>query len=416
MSFYWAISPVYRPLSVRRYARLIGSTAQRQRQAWLSTPHLHSLSTLESGSPPKAPGLPGDPSRPCRPICSSQTLPTKGPPSMLSSAGHTSLGLGHHSYSPSPSHSHSHPHSHSHSHSHPYQQLKPSPLSSADNAPRSLHLNAVQAVNTHYTTPTAYTHAHSNSSSNSVTTSSNSSFHALHSLPQSQLLSSPIPPLPPPPPPTSSSSSSASLHAPAHAHKGLRRIPGGANLGGYSRHQHLRTNSLSSSVPSGNGTQNSNNNSNHGSMNGGGGASSAAGTSTTGTGTGTGTNTGAVGMPSINAIAAGPAPASAAPPHPHGARFDGPRSPPSEWDPNSPQKYPRYTPPPLPSRAFTGPAQDLPAPSATVFFLDRHCTARTQPSPPKTTTSSTPSTSKMLCDLETPNGLAGLCSRVLELN
>lgn len=301
---------------------------------------------------------------------------------MLSSAGHTSLMV--------------HPHQH-----HSYQQLKPSPLSSADNAPRSLHLNAVQAVNTHYTTPTAYTHTHSNSSSNSVTTSSNSSYLALPSLSQSQPLSLSLSPPPPPPSSSSSSSSAVGLHAPAH--KGLRRVPGGANLAEYSRHQHphpqqhLRTSSLSSSLP--NGPKNSN-------MNGGGGAS-AAGTPTT--------STGAAGMPSINAIAAGPGPASAAPPHPHGARFDGPRSPPSEFiQTNSPRKiHFCHAPLPLPPRG----EHNLPTPTDlgkrysarpcvhTLLLTCMHATLL--PDSP-----STPSTSMLLCDLEA-NASHG---SILELN
>lgn len=188
------------------------------------------------------------------------------------------------------------------------QLTKPSPLSSADNAPRSLHLNAVQAVHTHYSSPTSYTHAPP-----TLTAPSRS---------QSYIA-----------PSSSANSSTATLTSPATAapatgHK-LRRMPAGANLAEYRQqqaqhhhhhhhpsppHQHARSQSLSS-IP--NKTASSSNNSNNSrppSAN----------------------NIAA--MSSINAITAGPGPNNAPPPagHPPHGRFDGPRSPPSEFANSSP--------------------------------------------------------------------------------
>lgn len=154
------------------------------------------------------------------------------------------------------------------------QLIKPSPLSSADNAPRSLHLNPVQAVknnNNHYTTLSSYTHS-----------------------------------------PT-----------PASGHK-LRRMPAGANLAEYRlqrqqeqqqpppppshhhhHHHHARSQSLTSIPPKTASTTTSNGSppyANH-----------------------------VAAMSSINAIAAGPGPNNAPPGGPPPGRFDGPRSPPSEF-------------------------------------------------------------------------------------
>lgn len=153
------------------------------------------------------------------------------------------------------------------------QLAKPSPLSSADNAPRSLHLNPVQAVknnnNNHYTTLYLYTHS-----------------------------------------PT-----------PASGHK-LRRMPAGANLAQYRlqqqqqqqqpppphhhhHHHHARSQSLTSIPPK-------------------------TASTTTNNGSPPSANHVAA-MSSINAIAAGPGPNNAPPGGPPPGRFDGPRSPPSEF-------------------------------------------------------------------------------------
>lgn len=179
------------------------------------------------------------------------------------------------------------------------QQPKPSPLSSADNAPRSTHLNAVQAVHTYYSgslpssSSAYYTHTN-NSTTTTNTTNSNST-----------------------------STSSLGNFSPPQQHPKLRRMPGGANLAEYrqqpppslptsgaappppptSRHgPRARTTSLSIPKPIKNMSVN--------------GASSPQS---------------ARAMSSINAIAAGPGPG----PTPADAAgqgragFDGPRSPPS---------------------------------------------------------------------------------------
>lgn len=214
---------------------------------------------------------------------------------MLSSAGHMSPAAHTHGHG----HTHTHTH-HAHSSISALQLTKPSPLSSVDNAPRSLHLNAVQAVHTNYNTPTSYTHT--------------PSLLTAASRPQSYVASS-----------TTNSSSTATLTltsaattAAATGHK-LRRMPAGANIAEYrQQHPHLRSQSLNS-IPSTSSSSNHNN------------AGSSIATSPPSS-----TNIAAVtaAMSSINAIAAGPGPNNAPPAGhpPHGARFDGgPRSPPSEF-------------------------------------------------------------------------------------
>lgn len=219
---------------------------------------------------------------------------------MLSSAGHMS---------PAAAHTHGHGHTHTHTH-HAHSSIsalqltKPSPLSSADNAPRSLHLNAVQAVNTHYHTPTSYTHkpptltAASRSQSYIAPSTTNSSSTATLTL------------------------TSAATAAAATGHK-LRRMPAGANLAEYrQQYPHLRSQSLNS-IPS-KSSSNSHNN----------------GGSSIATSSPSSANIAAVtaAMSSINAIAAGPGPNNTPPAGhpPHGGRFDsGPRSPPSEFSKTS---------------------------------------------------------------------------------
>ncbi|CAN8104672.1 unnamed protein product [Discula destructiva] len=230
---------------------------------------------------------------------------------MLSSAGHHFQPLAPnsspwaHKYNPNQqipqAQAQAQAHADSHSHSqqaYPAQQQqqqlpKPSPLSSADNAPRSTHINAVQAVHTYYTVPSAYTHTQA-SNSNSTSTSSLGTFS---SPPQQQ-------------------------PSPQSQHK-LRRIPGGANLAEYrppppppppaasqhqqqsaaphsTSHHHARARTHSLSIPS---------------------------TSTMSVNGAASSPQTARGMPSINAIAAGPGPADTA--GPGRAGFDGPRSPPN---------------------------------------------------------------------------------------
>lgn len=207
-------------------------------------------------------------------------------------------------WAPPPAHP---PHQHQHQHLQQHQQHglapqagqlppapssqlqlpKPSPLSSADNAPRSTHLNAVQAVHTYYSNPSSYTHTnHSATNSNSTSTSSLGTFS---SPPQQQQ---------------------------QQQHK-LRRMPGGANLAEYRQPppppaaaplpppppHHTRTRTSSLSIPK---------------------------TSKMSVNGAAASPPSARGMPSLNAIAAGPGPSPADAGGQGRAAFDGPRSPPSE--------------------------------------------------------------------------------------
>lgn len=188
---------------------------------------------------------------------------------------------------------------------HPHQ-LKPSPLSSADNnlpLSRDLqHLNAVQAVNYTYHSPTSasvsafYSTSNSTSTSASTSTSTSTSTTNIHG--HSQSLS-----LPP--------------HYSQHASHQLRRMP---NLSEY----HRRSGSLS--IPNGNNNNGSNNTTANNHSNNIGGGSNASSPSAA--------------MSSINAIAAGPAPGPV-PAHgsggsQRGGTFEGPRSPPSKCQSHCP--------------------------------------------------------------------------------